>query len=146
MGKHDKFKGAELAKLHIAKKDLGLSEDIYRDIIHAASGGKTDSSKGLDWHGRRAALERMKELGWVAKPAKAAGPTPRRLADDPQSKMLRAMWIELHEAGIVRDPSETALAHFGKRLTRKDALQWYSARDVTVVKQALKQILERGKP
>jgi len=147
----DKFKAAEIKKIQIAKRQLALDDDIYRDIIREASGGKTESSTGLDWRGRRAVLERMTELGFVAKPAKKAGPVgersrTRRLADDPQSKMLRAMWIELHQAGIVRDPSETALANFGKRLTRKDVLQWYSDRDVTVVKQALKQMLERGKP
>lgn len=148
MAKYDQFKTAEIAKIHIAKKDLGLTDEIYRDIIREASGGKTESSGKLDWQGRHNALERFKELGWKAKISTKAVPRSepsRRLADDPQSRMLRGMWIELHQAGIVRNPAESALCAFGKRLTRKDALQWYFDRDVTVVKEALKQMGERKK-
>lgn len=140
----NRFKHAEIAKIHIAKNDLGLSDDIYRDIIREASGGKTESSVKLTWQGRRAVLERMKELGFVPKLAKAAGTFTRRQADDPQSKMLRGCWIELHKAGIVRNPAEVALVAFGKRLTGKDALQWYTDRDVTIVKKALDEMKEKA--
>ncbi|NVN93242.1 MAG: DUF1018 domain-containing protein [Desulfuromonadales bacterium] len=51
--------------------------------------------------------------------------------------MLRGLWIELHNLGAVKDPSEKALCSFVKRMTRKDALQWLTDRDVTVVKKAL---------
>lgn len=132
----DQFRGAELAKIHMAKKDLGLSEETYRDIVYVASGNKSDSAGNLDSRGRHAVLERFAELGWQAKPAKKAKHT-RRLAGDPQSKMLRALWIQLHQAGKVNDPSEKALCSFVKRMTGKDALQWLSDRDVTVVKKAL---------
>lgn len=146
--KYDKFRREELAKIHIAKKDLGLSDDIYRDILWHA--GKVESAGDLDWQGRRAVLERFKELGWKPTAAKKsglsalAGTKTRRPADDPQSRMLRGLWIELHQAGKVKDPSERALIAFGKRMTRKDALEWYSDRDVTVMKKALKEWLERG--
>lgn len=140
--KYDRFRREELAKIHIGKKDLNLSEEIYRDIVREAGG--VESAADLDWKGRAAVLERFKELGWKCKPAKKAGGVrPRRLADDPQSVMLRALWIQLHQAGKVKDPAESALCSFVKRMTRKDALQWLSDRDVTVVKKALKDWLER---
>jgi phage gp16-like protein len=138
----DKYRGAELAKIHIARKDLGLDEDIYRDIIREASQGKTESAGDLDWTGRRAVLNRFRELGWKDKPSVKAK-SGRRLANDPQSRMLRGLWIELHKAGKVSDPSEAALCKFIKRMTGKDALQWLSDRDVTVVKKALTDWLER---
>lgn len=138
----DKYRGAELAKIHIARKDLGLDEDIYRDIIRVASGGKTESAGGLDWSGRRAVLDRFRELGWKDKPSTKAK-SGRRLADDPQSRMLRGLWIELHKAGKVSDPSEAALCKFVKRVTGKDALQWLNNQDVTKVKTALTSWLER---
>ncbi|MFH1027334.1 MAG: regulatory protein GemA [Pseudomonadota bacterium] len=143
MGKtgYDKYRREELAKIHIGKKELGLSDDIYRDIIFQA--GKVESSADLSWQGRQAVLARFRELGWICKPGKKAGVRPRRLADDPQSVMLRALWIQLHQAGKVKDPAESALCSFVKRMTRKDALQWLSDRDVTVVKKALKDWLER---
>jgi len=57
--------------------------------------------------------------------------------------MLRALWIQLHQADKVKDSSERALCSFVRRLTRKDALQWLSDRDVTVVKKALEDWLKR---
>ncbi|MRR33176.1 regulatory protein GemA [bacterium] len=139
----DRYRREELAKIHIGKKDLGLADDIYRDILFQAAG--VESSADLDWKGRQAVLERFAELGWKVKPAKRAAARPsRRLAYDPQSKMLRGMWIELHKAGKVEDPSEAALCKFAKRMTGKDALQWLSNRDVTVVKKALEEMGSRS--
>lgn len=138
----DRYRREELAKIHIGKKDLGLSDDLYKDILFQA--GKVESSADLTWQGRRAVLERFAELGWKVKPSKrTSARSSRRLADDPQSKMLRGMWIELHKAGKVTDPSEVALCKFVKRMTGKDALEWLSNRDVTVVKKALEEWGER---
>ncbi|NVO00923.1 MAG: regulatory protein GemA [Geobacteraceae bacterium] len=150
----NRFKTAEIQKIQIARRQLGLSEEIYRDIIREASGGKTESSTKLTWQGRRDVLERMKELGFIAKPAKKASSpakvrsgkvevNSRRQADDPQSKMLRALWIQLHQEGKVKDSSEAALCSFVKRMTGVDALDWLSDRQVTVCKKALKDWLER---
>lgn len=140
----DRYRSQELAKIHIGKKDLNLSEDIYRDIIREASGGKTESSGELNWQGRRAVLERLAELGWKAK-AKSGKPgkPSRALADDPQSRMLRGMWIELHKAGQIDNPAEAALCAFVKRMTGKDALQWLNNRDVTKLKKAMSAMKER---
>lgn len=128
---HDKYRREELAKIHIGKKDLNLSEDIYRDIIRAAGG--VESSADLDWRGRQAVLERFKELGWPSRPK----------ADDPQSKKIRALWLELHAVGKVRDASEKALASYVRRMTGVAALQWLNTRQASTVIEALKQWLER---
>lgn len=128
---HDKFRREELAKIHIGKKDLNLSDEIYRDIIYQA--GQVESSADLDWRGRQAVLERFKELGWPS----------RRLADDPQSKKIRALWLELHAVGKVRDSSEKALASYVRRMTGVAALQWLNIRQASTVIEALKQWMER---
>jgi phage gp16-like protein len=148
-GGYDKFRREELAKIHIGKKDLALTDDIYRDILREAGG--VESSKDLDWRGRQAVLERYKELGWKPQPAKKAAPSTsgrgrgvRELADDPQSKKIRALWIELHQAGKVRDPSETALISYVKRMTKVAALQWLNTAQASTVIEALKKWLTRG--
>lgn len=136
---YDKFRPEELAKIHIARKDLGLSDDLYRDILREA--GKVESAADLDWRGRAAVLARFKELGWKATAGKKAakpGKTSRPLADDPQSKMMRGLWIELHQLGAVRDPSEAALAAFAKRHTKVDDLSWASGKKASKVIEALK--------
>ena len=136
----DKFRSQELAKIHIGKKDLNLSDDIYRDILREAGGA--ESSKDLDWRGRATVLVRFKELGWKPKAARPAKHT-RPLADDGQSRKIRALWIELHQAGKVRDSSEKALGSYVKRMTGVAALQWLSNDQAILVIEALKKWLER---
>ena len=141
---YDKFRGPELAKIHIGKADLKLDDDTYRDILREA--GKVESAADLDWKGRAAVLARFKELGWKATAAKKAtrpGKPNRPLADDAQSKMIRGLWIELHQLGAVRDSSEEALAKFAKRHTRVDTLQWASAENASKVIEALKDWRDR---
>lgn len=141
---YDRFRDAEIAKIHIGKSQLQLSEDIYRDIIREASQGKTESAADLDWRGRRAVLLRLDELGWKPRHRGTAPATPSRpLADDPQSKKIRALWIELHDAGRVRNPSEKALASYVKRMTGIAALQWLNNEQAILVIESLKKWLER---
>jgi len=61
-------------------------------------------------------LEHMKACGFKVRPNRKQS---RPLAEDPESKKIRAMWRFLHEISIVRDPSERALAAYVAR----DALQ-----------------------
>jgi phage gp16-like protein len=74
---------------------------------------------------------------------KRTKPQPRKLADDPQSKMIRALWLQLHEAGKVRNPSEEALAAFVKRQHSVDALQWLSTEKAQKLIEELKKWLAR---
>ncbi|MBI2801269.1 MAG: regulatory protein GemA [Gammaproteobacteria bacterium] len=54
---------AELAKIHIAKKQLGLDEPTYRAMLWTI--GRVESSKDLDTHGRQALLDHLKSRGFV---------------------------------------------------------------------------------
>ena len=51
-----------LAKIHIAKKDLGLDDEAYRDVL-AAHG--VESSKNLDTKGLEKLLAHFEKLGWA---------------------------------------------------------------------------------
>lgn len=129
----------ELAQIHIAKAALGLAEDTYRDMLWTVA--RVRSASELDWGGRKRVLEHLKACGWNSRPAKRS----RQLAGDPQSKMIRALWLDLHEAGAVRDASEQALASYVRRITKKDALQWLSVKEARRVIETLKQWLARFK-
>jgi phage gp16-like protein len=120
---------------------LGLDDGAYRLLL---SGYGVTSSTKLD---TRQAAELTKELTAKAVAAgvweqKEKGQT-RTLTDDDMSKKIRALWIELHQAGKVRDGSEKALAAFVKRMSRKDSLNWCSVVDKTAIIEALKKWLER---
>jgi phage gp16-like protein len=55
----------DLAKIHIAKKELGLDDETYRDILEQIAGVR--SSALLDEDSRILVIKRFKELGF--KPA-----------------------------------------------------------------------------
>jgi phage gp16-like protein len=90
-------------------------------------------------------LDRLKAKGFKVVP-KTKSPQkkpPRKLADDPQSRLIRHLWLSLHTAGKVRDPSEQALAKYAARLTKVEQLQWLDGKQAAVVIESLKDWLER---
>lgn len=126
----------EIQIIHIAKQQLAMDEDTYRAMLWSVA--RVKSSTELDFAGRKKVLDHMEACGF-----KRTKPQPRKLADDPQSKKIRALWLELHVAGKVRNPSESALAAFVKRQTGRDALQWLNAREASALIEELKKWLER---
>lgn len=126
----------EIQLIKIAQKQLGMDDDTYRAMLWSVA--RVKSSTELDFAGRKKVLDHLQACGF-----KRTKPQPRALADDPQSKKIRALWLELHAAGKVRNPSETALAAFVKRQTGRDALQWLTAREASNVIEELKKWLAR---
>lgn len=124
----------DLAKIHIAKKELGLDDETYRAMVRRIGG--VDSAKDLDMHARWRLLQELRERGWKPKPGRQA--KARVLASDPQSRKLRALWLEMHQADIVSDPSEAALAAFCRRLTGVERLQWLTVDQARRCIEALK--------
>lgn len=125
---------SDLAKIHLAIKELGWDDDIYRAVLWTIA--RVRSAKDLDWHGRQKVLAHLKAKGWKPRPAKAAG--ARQLAADARSRKIRALWLTLHQDGIVRDGSEKALASYVKRMTGVEALQWLDGAQANRVIEALK--------
>lgn len=131
----------QLAMIHIAKKDLGLDDDTYRDIVRLVSNGRESSAGSLDYAERRKLLEHFESRGWKNKPAKNAKTRP--LATDDQSKMIRGLWIELFNLGAIANSSEAALAAFVKRQTGVNALQWLNSYQASQVIESLKKWVAR---
>lgn len=75
----------ELAALHIAKKDLALDDDAWRDLLFTLE--RVRSSADLDMAGRRRVLEHLDALrkrtftGHSNAPAKPAGKKPQVAPD-----------------------------------------------------------------
>ena len=137
-----------LAKVHIAKKDLGLDDDTYRDVLEAVTGKR--SAAGLDASELDAVLKHFKARGW--KPAVVKGgksgaadsAQTRRRADHSVAKKARALWISLHQLGVVENPSEQALEAFAKRQLGVDRLQWADQGQGFKLIEALKRMAQRA--
>lgn len=107
--------------IHIAKSQMGMDTDTYRQMLFSIT-GKTSTSD-MNPGQLNKVLAAMKAKGFVVKPASKAR-TTRTLADHPQARKLRALWLEMYAQGIVRDSSEEALRRWVKRETGVDGLQW----------------------
>lgn len=55
----------DLAKIHIAIKDLGMDDDAYRAMLWTVA--RVKSSKDLDMHGRYKVLHHLASVGWRPK-------------------------------------------------------------------------------
>ncbi len=135
---------AQIKKIHALKGALKMDDDTYRLVL---SGFGVKTSKKLSFKAADELLQDLESKAIAAgvwesrKPASKAKAC--KLADDPQSKKIRALWLELHACAKVKNPSETALAAYVKRMTGVSALQWLNTRQASTVIEALKQWLER---
>lgn len=134
IGKHKRL----VKLIHVAKSKLLLDNETYRLLLEEET-GKTSTQLMKVWELEKV-VKRMKSSGFkVRKPVAAKRPP----ADEPQAKKIRALWLALHEGGLVRDPSETALCRYVKRQTGIEALQWLNPQQASQVIEALKQWLQR---
>lgn len=93
----------------------GLAEDdTWRAWLRREIG--KDSLRAMSARELARTLDKVRKLG--GKPS--AGPQASRYADDDQHKMMRGLWIELADLGVVRDRSETALDAYIKRMSGQE--------------------------
>ena len=132
-----KFKLIQL--VHVGKTKLGLDDDLYREVLKSCT-GKT-SSKLLNIAQLETVLDRMKQLGFQVESKDKAG--VKNLADDAQSKLIRHLWLQLHNAGQVRNSSEKALAKFVENKVGVSALQFLSTKNADMIITHLRQWCKR---
>jgi phage gp16-like protein len=126
-------RNSQLARIHVGAKQLGLSDDVYRDFLERVSGKR--SAGDLDAAERARVLDEMDRLGFK----RTAGKGPKRTSqpDSPQVRFCRGLWVEIKHLGGLHDPSERALQKFAKRITGVDNLSWMRPSDLNKVIQGL---------
>lgn len=123
----------ELAAIHVAKKDLGLSDDEYRDILFVVA--RVRSASDLDAAGRARVLDHFRSRG-------ALGGRQRKRDDgDPMLSKLRALWAALADAGKVNNPD--GLNAWVQRQAGVSRPQWLNSRQMSMCIEALKKWLAR---
>ena len=125
-----------LARIHIAKKELGLDDDTYRDVLERVTGNR--SSSKLTEPARLKVIAEFKRMGWK-------GFTKgRKRSDKPYVRKVFALWGELKRAGIWREDSQKSLRNFVKKLTGCDDPEWLDYGQASQVIEALKKMKERA--
>ena len=136
--------------IHVAKRDLSMDDDTYRAILLRI--GKKASSADLTIPELEKVLEHLKRSGFKVRSKSKSAPKPeqakpsRPLAQDLESKKIRALWLFLHELGAVKNPSEEALAAYVNRITGVDALQWISGEQAERLIETMKKWAMRFLP
>lgn len=125
-----------LAKIHIARKQLAMDEDDYRQLLfeetgHASAGDCSEAQLSR-------VLERLKKLGF--KPLPKAG---KKAATHPMARKARALWISLHHLNVVQNPAEEALEAFARRQLGCTKLNWANQREAYKLIEALKAMALR---
>jgi phage gp16-like protein len=142
-----------IAKIHVAKKQLGLDDDQYRSIIQGATNGEADSCKDCNEAQLERIMTQMTEWGFKpvvtapaegSKPKVKLSPVTRGKPDPTQVDKIRAVWIDLANKGIIRNRSDDAIQSFAKRLTRVDRLEWLTTKQCQTVLAALKAMEQKA--
>ncbi|TAK81742.1 MAG: regulatory protein GemA [Betaproteobacteria bacterium] len=91
----------ELAQIHIAKAQLGMAEDSYRQMLWTV--GRVRSAGDLDWAGRKAVLDHLKACGFKARKSTKKVPPDTgwgwvNNASEDRKPMLRKIAVMLKDA------------------------------------------------
>jgi phage gp16-like protein len=133
-------KKAKLIQLiHVGKTQLKLDDELYREVLESTTG--KNSCKLLSVPQLEAVLARMKQLGFAVDSKEKSG--VNNLADDAQSKLIRHLWLQLHEAGQIRNGSEQALAKFVENRVHVSALQFLSTHHANMIINHLREWCKR---
>lgn len=124
-----------IAKIQIAKKQLNMVEDDYRQALMDHTG--RISLKDCSDAQLARVLEFMKSKGFSSSPSGKA-------AAHPMARKARALWISLYQLGVVHNASEQALEAFAKRQLQCEKLRWANQRDAYKLIEALKSMADRA--
>jgi phage gp16-like protein len=139
---------AMLAKINIARHQLAMAEDDYRQLLLDTTGKlslKECSDAQLD-----AMIAKLKSKGFTPLPSPGRAPRPDQkarlvpAAQHPMARKARALWISLYHLGVVHNPAEEALEAFAKRQLGCERFSWARQSEGYRLIEALKAMAERA--
>lgn len=133
-----------LGQIHMAKKDLKLSEDEYRGMLAGLTG--KESCASMDIAELSKVLDAMRSRGW--KPKVKATPSRRRRFDPKENsagkRKIFKLWYLLADADKVSRSIKAMNAFIDRQTGFKGGIDWVSTHEAEVqVIEALKEICKR---
>lgn len=132
---------AALAKIHIAKKELAMTDDSYQALLQRLTG--KESAQTLSLLDLERLLVEFKRLGWQPKPRKKK---PQAVEDwrMPRIRLIKRLWLWLHQHNQVRDVSDSALLSFCQQHMQAAQLNWAESHELNKCVEALKSWQRRA--
>ncbi len=128
-----------IAKIHIAKNQLGMNDDEYRDLLERLTEGKRScadcNETELDL-----IMQNMIKLGFKQQTKKKLSPITRHKEEKEQIDKIRALWIDMARRGVIGNRYEPALQKFCHRITKVSRLEWLSIAQCSAVIAALNEM------
>lgn len=126
---------AALAKIHIAKKELAMTDDSYQALLQRLTG--KESAQTLSLLDLEKLLAEFKRLGWrpKARKQKTEATEDWRM---PRIRLLKRLWLWLHQHGQVRDVSDRALLSFCQQHMQATQLLWADSAELNKCVETLK--------
>lgn len=132
MGKIDRSKIIQL--IHIAKSQIGLSDENYRAVLESTA--KKTSCSEMTLFELNEVLKAMKKLGFKVKKLETREEEIGWDASKAQMDYIKGMWER-----VARDKSDRALYKFIKRITGADHPRFMTAKDSQKVIIALRKMM-----
>ena len=127
---------SSLKTIHVGRKQLGLAEEDYRDLLQRVTGKR--SSADMNEQQRQAVIGEMRGLGFAA--------TPSAVKKSPHAHVRKvfALWSEAGRCGAVESASRQSLVSFVQGLTEIGDPNWLDAAQANKVIEALKAMNRRA--
>ena len=94
--------------IHIAKQKLGIDEFSYRAMLERLTG--KSSTKAMSITELMKVMHELEQKGFKKTTKRGHSPsTQKSTAKSQIATKIRAIWIDMHKKGIIRDGSEHAL-------------------------------------
>lgn len=125
-------RNGDLAKIHVAKKQLALTDDDYRAMLWTQ--GRVHSASELDHAGRQRVLDHLKACGF--KPAASASPKrPARPTPAPEKvKLVRKIRAQLISLDRLPDTYADGVA---KQMFGLQFFEWGTCEQLQAIASAL---------
>lgn len=136
--KTNQHRRAMIAKVNVARHQLAMAEDDYRQLLMDTTGQA--SLKACSDRQLEQMIDALKGKGF--RPLPKAGAKPA--AQHPMARKARALWISLYHLGVVRNQSEEALEAFARRQLGCEKLVWARQGDAYRLIEALKAMAKRA--
>lgn len=132
-----KLSRKQIAVVHVARRELGLGEDEYRDILRRLAG--VDSAADLTEIGFLKVMHHMAKCGFRSTWTKRTFGARPGMATPSQVDLIRRLWGEWSDAG------ETGLQAWLERFHGISALRFVDGDKAGAVITALKAMVKRKK-